>query len=484
MFIDKDMEACHMNKISNEIYHYDVVRQFTLATLLWGIVGMGLGVFIAAQLVWPALNFDIPWLTYSRLRPLHTNIVIFAFGTCALFATSYYVVQRTCQAQLFLPKLATFTFWTWQLVILSAAISLPMGWTSGKEYAELEWPIDIAIAIIWVCYAIVFFGTIVKRKTSHIYVANWFFGAFILTVAVLHIVNSAAVPISMTKSYSYYAGAVDAMVQWWYGHNAVGFLLTAGFLGMMYYFVPKQAGRPVYSYRLSIVHFWALISLYIWAGPHHLHYTALPDWTQSLGMVMSLILFAPSWGGMINGIMTLSGAWEKLRDDAVLRFLVVALSFYGMSTFEGPMMAIKTVNALSHYTDWTIGHVHSGALGWVAMITIGALYHLIPKLYGQERMYSDRWIHTHFWMATVGTVLYIVAMWVSGVMQGMMWRAVNADGTLTYSFVQSLEASYPFYTLRFIGGFIFFSGMILMAFNTYKTIRAPKASLTLVEQTA
>ena len=344
-------------------YNYTVVRQFTLTTILWGIVGMAVGVLIAAQLVWPVLNFDLPWLTYSRLRPLHTNAVIFAFGTSALFATSYYVVQRTCQTRLFGGKLASFTFWGWQAIILSAVISLPMGWTSSKEYAELEWPIDIAIAVVWVAYAIVFFGTLIKRNTSHIYVANWFFGAFILTVAVLHIVNSMAIPISLTKSYSIYSGAVDAMVQWWYGHNAVGFLLTAGFLGMMYYFVPKQAGRPVFSYRLSIVHFWALISLYIWAGPHHLHYTALPDWTQSLGMVMSLILFAPSWGGMINGIMTLSGAWHKLRYDPILRFLVVSLSFYGMSTFEGPMMSIKTVNApiplyrLDHWscTFWCFG---------------------------------------------------------------------------------------------------------------------------------
>ncbi|MEF1250986.1 cbb3-type cytochrome c oxidase subunit I, partial [Vibrio owensii] len=327
-------------------YNYTVVRQFTLVTILWGIVGMAVGVLIAAQLVWPQLNFDTPWLTYSRLRPLHTNAVIFAFGTSALFATSYYVVQRTCQTRLFGGPLVAFTFWGWQAIILAAAITLPLGLTSGKEYAELEWPIDIAIAIVWVSYAVVFFGTLVKRNTSHIYVANWFFGAFILTVAVLHIVNSMAIPVSLGKSYSIYSGAVDAMVQWWYGHNAVGFLLTAGFLGMMYYFVPKQAERPVYSYRLSIVHFWALISLYIWAGPHHLHYTALPDWTQSLGMVMSLVLFAPSWGGMINGIMTLSGAWHKLRYDPILRFLIVSLSFYGMSTFEGPMMSIKTVNAL------------------------------------------------------------------------------------------------------------------------------------------
>ncbi|ENQ4672528.1 cytochrome-c oxidase, cbb3-type subunit I [Vibrio cholerae] len=465
-------------------YNYTVVRQFTLVTILWGIVGMAVGVLIAAQLVWPQLNFDTPWLTYSRLRPLHTNAVIFAFGTSALFATSYYVVQRTCQTRLFGGPLVPFTFWGWQAIIVSAAITLPMGYTSGKEYAELEWPIDIAIAAVWVAYAVVFFGTLVKRKTSHIYVANWFFGAFIITVAVLHIVNSMALPVSMGKSYSIYAGAVDAMVQWWYGHNAVGFLLTAGFLGMMYYFVPKQAERPVYSYRLSIVHFWALISLYIWAGPHHLHYTALPDWTQSLGMVMSLVLFAPSWGGMINGIMTLSGAWHKLRYDPILRFLIVSLSFYGMSTFEGPMMSIKTVNALSHYTDWTIGHVHSGALGWVAMVSIGSVYHLIPRLFGQERMYSVSLINAHFWLATIGTVLYIVAMWISGVMQGLMWRAVNSDGTLTYSFVESVQASYPFYTVRFIGGFIFLSGMFLMAYNAYKTISAPKNSLKAIVQPA
>lgn len=466
-------------------YNYTIVRQFALTTVLWGIVGMSVGVLIAAQLIWPQLNFETPWLTYSRLRPLHTNAVIFAFGTSALFATSYYVVQRTCQTRLFAPKLAAFTFWGWQAIIISAVITLPLGYTSSKEYAELEWPIDIAIAIVWIAYATVFFGTIVKRTTSHIYVANWFFGGFILTVAVLHIVNSMAVPVSLFKSYSIYSGAVDAMVQWWYGHNAVGFLLTAGFLGMMYYFVPKQAGRPVYSYRLSIVHFWALIALYIWAGPHHLHYTALPDWTQSLGMVMSLILFAPSWGGMINGIMTLSGAWHKLRTDPVLRFLVVSLSFYGMSTFEGPMMAIKTVNALSHYTDWTVGHVHSGALGWVAMVSIGSLYHLIPVLFGHGRMYSIKLVNVHFWLATIGTVLYIVSMWISGVMQGLMWRAVNADGTLTYSFVESLEASYPFYFVRFLGGCLFLTGMLIMAYNVIRTVKASKDSLpALAEPTA
>ncbi|ASM49649.1 cytochrome C oxidase Cbb3 [Pseudoalteromonas agarivorans] len=463
-------------------YNYKVVRQFAIMTVIWGIVGMSIGVLIAAQLAWPALNFDTPWLTYSRLRPLHTNAVIFAFGTSALFATSYYVVQRTCQTRLFSDKLAAFSFWGWQLVIVLAVITLPLGITSSKEYAELEWPIDILIAVVWIVYAVVFFGTLIKRKVSHIYVANWFYAGFIITVAVLHIVNSMAVPVSLTKSYSIYAGAVDAMVQWWYGHNAVGFLLTAGFLGMMYYFVPKQAGRPVYSYRLSVVHFWALISLYIWAGPHHLHYTALPDWTQSLGMVMSIILFVPSWGGMINGIMTLSGAWHKLRTDPVLRFLVVSLSFYGMSTFEGPMMAIKSVNALSHYTDWTIGHVHSGALGWVAMISIGAIYHLIPALFAQGRMYSVKLVNTHFWLHTVGVVLYIVAMWISGVMQGLMWRAVNSDGTLMYSFVQSLEASHPFYIMRFVGGVFIVTGMLVMAYNVFRTISAEKESLKLDAQ--
>ena len=465
-------------------YNYKVVRQFALMTVVWGIVGMLVGVWIAAQLAWPALNFDLPWISYGRLRPLHTNAVIFAFGGSALFATSYYVVQRTCQVRLFSDKLAAFTFWGWQAVIVSAAISLPLGYTTSKEYAELEWPIDILIALVWISYAIVFFGTIVKRKVKHIYVANWFYGGFILTVAMLHIVNSAAVPVSLTKSYSVYPGAIDAMVQWWYGHNAVGFFLTAGFLGMMYYFVPKQAERPVYSYRLSIVHFWTLIAIYMWAGPHHLHYTALPNWTQSLGMVFSLILLAPSWGGMINGIMTLSGAWEKLRTDPIIRFLIVSLSFYGMSTFEGPMMAIKTVNALSHYTDWTIGHVHSGALGWVGMISIGSLYHLIPRLYGKEQMYSTKLIEWHFWTATIGIVLYITAMWISGVMQGLMWRAVDADGTLTYSFVESLEATYPFYIVRFMGGALYLSGMLIMAYNVWKTLVGTRPVEATVAQTA
>ena len=468
-------------------YNDTVVRQFAIAAVVWGVVGMAVGVLIASQLAWPDLNFGIPWLSYGRLRPLHTNAVIFAFGGCALFATSYHVVQRTCQTRLFMGPLASFTFWGWQLVILAAALSLPMGYTQGKEYAELEWPIDILITLVWVAYAVVFFGTIGIRKVRHIYVANWFYGAFIIAVALLHIVNSAAIPVFdngvlSPKSYSAYAGVQDAMVQWWYGHNAVGFFLTAGFLGMMYYYIPKQAERPVYSYRLSIVHFWALIFTYMWAGPHHLHYTALPDWTQSVGMVFSLILLAPSWGGMINGIMTLSGAWYKLRDDAILKFLIVALSFYGMSTFEGPMMSIKTVNSLSHYTDWTVGHVHSGALGWVGLISMGSLYYLIPRMFGRKTMYSVSAISLHFWAATIGIVLYIAAMWIAGVMQGLMWRAVNPDGTLVYTFVESVKATYPFYVIRVAGGLLYLGGMILMLWNTVMTAMAGRATNAAIPQ--
>ena len=466
-----------MNTTSTAAYNYKVVRQFAIMTVVWGIVGMGLGVFIAAQLAWPELNFNLPWTSFGRLRPLHTNAVIFAFGGCALFATSYYSLQRTCQTRLISDKLAAFTFWGWQLVILLAAISLPLGFTSSKEYAELEWPIDILITIVWVAYALVFFGTLMKRKTKHIYVGNWFFGGFILTVAMLHIVNNLELPVSLTKSYSLYAGATDAMVQWWYGHNAVGFFLTAGFLGMMYYFVPKQAGRPVYSYRLSIVHFWALITLYIWAGPHHLHYTALPDWAQSLGMVMSLVLLAPSWGGMINGMMTLSGAWHKLRTDPILRFLVVSLAFYGMSTFEGPMMSIKVVNSLSHYTDWTIGHVHSGALGWVGFVSFGALYCLVPWLWNRQ-LYSLKLVNWHFWISTIGIVLYISAMWVSGILQGLMWRAYTSLGFLEYSFIESVEAMHPFYIIRAAGGALFLVGALIMAFNLWMTVNAGQASET------
>lgn len=454
-------------------YEITLVRFFTIMAVAWGIIGMGIGVFIASQLAWPVLNFDTAWISFGRLRPLHTNAVIFAFGGSALFATSYYIVQRTCKTRLFAPYLAWFTFWGWQAVIVSAVITLPLGLTTTKEYAELEWPIDILIALVWVSYAVVFFGTLIKRKTSHIYVANWFFGAFIIAIALLHIVNSASVPLSMWKSYSLYGGATDAMVQWWYGHNAVGFYLTAAFLGMMYYFIPVQIGRPVYSYRLSIIHFWALIASYMWAGGHHLHYSALPDWTQSLGMVFSLILFAPSWGGMINGVLTLSGSWDKLRTDPIIRFLIVALSFYAMSTFEGPMLSIKAVNAISHDTDWTVGHVHSGALGWVGMITIGSIYVLLPRIYRKTSMYSTNLITLHFWLATAGTVLYIVALWISGVSQGLMWRATNPDGTLTYDFVKTVAISHWPYVVRALGGLFYVSGMVVMAYNCYKTIKMP-----------
>jgi cytochrome c oxidase cbb3-type subunit 1 len=438
---------------------------------------MLVGVLIAAQLIWPQLNL-CEFLQYGRLRPLHTNAIIFAFGGCALFATSLYSVQRTCHTPLFAPGLASFVFWGWQVIILCAAITLPLGISTGKEYAELEWPIDIMIAVVWVCYAIVFFGTIAIRKVSHIYVSNWFYGAMIIAVALLHIVNSAEMPVSFTtlKSYSMYAGVQDAMIQWWYGHNAVGFFLTAGFLGMMYYFVPKQADRPIYSYRLSVVHFWALIFTYMWAGPHHLHYTALPDWAQSLGMLFSLILLAPSWGGMINGIMTLSGAWHRLRTDPILKFLVTSLSFYGMSTFEGPMMSVKSVNALSHYTEWTVGHVHSGALGWVAMISIGAMYYLLPRLYGKTEMYSVKLINTHFWVSTIGIVLYVASMWIAGVMEGLMWRSTHADGTLVYGFfVESVKWKVPFMYIRLVGGVLFFAGMLIMFYNMIKTIAGEKA---------
>ncbi len=451
-------------------YNDKIVRQFAVMTVVWGIVGMAVGVLIAAQLYWPALNFDIPWLSYGRLRPLHTNAVVFAFGGSGIFATSYYIVQRTCHVRLFSDRLAAFTFWGWNLVIVLAAITLPLGLTQGKEYAELEWPIDILITLVWVAYGVVFFGTIVKRKIRHIFVANWFFGAFIITIALLHIFNNLALPVTIGKSYSVYTGAVDAMVQWWYGHNAVGFFLTAAFLGMMYYFIPKQAERPIYSYRLSVVHFWALISIYMWAGPHHLQYTALPDWAQSLGMVFSLILLAPSWGGMINGMMTMNGAWDKLRTDPILKFMIVSLSFYGMSTFEGPMMSIKTVNSLSHYTDWTVGHVHSGALGWVAMITVGCIYSLLPRVLNLKSMYSTRLIETHFWLHTLGVVLYIAAMWIAGVMQGLMWRATSEDGSLTYTFVESLKATYPYYLARVGGGVVVLVGMLVMAWNVYKTM--------------
>ena len=455
-------------------YDFDVVRLFVIASAFWGIAAFAVGVYIALQLAYPVLNLDLPWTSFGRLRPLHTSAAIFAFGGNILIGSSLYCVQRTCRASLFGGRdLALFMFWGYQLFIVLAGLGYLFGITQSKEYAEPEWYVDLWLTIVWVVYLIIFGGTILRRQEPHIYVANWFFLAFIVTVAMLHIVNNLAVPVSIfgAKSYIVWSGVQDALTQWWYAHNAVGFFLTAGFLGMMYYYVPKQVDRPVYSYRLSIVHFWSLILLYIWAGPHHLHYTALPDWAQTLGMTFSVMLWMPSWGGMINGLMTLSGAWDKLRTDPVLRLMVVFIGFYGMSTFEGPLMSVKAVNALSHYTDWTIGHVHSGALGWVAMISFSGIYFLVPRLWNRERLYSLRLVTYHFWTATIGIVLYITAMWVSGIMQGLMWRAYDELGFLQYSFVETVEAMHPFYVIRALGGVLFLIGGLIMIYNMWRTIR-------------
>jgi len=456
-------------------YDMDVVRWFSIAAIVYFLVGTLIGVWIAAELAWPFLNFDIAEITFGRLRPLHTNAVIFAFGGCTLMATGYYTVQRTGATKLWSNSLAWFTFWGWNLIIVLAVVTLPLGITQGKEYAELEWPIDLLIAVVWLAFGLNFFMTTAIRRVSHIYVSNWFFMGMIVMITYLHVVNSLALPVSLTKSYAIFSGVQDAMIQWWWGHNAVGFYLTAGFLGIMYYFVPKQANRPVFSYRLSVLHFWALMFGYVWLGAHHLQYTALPDWTGSLGAAVSLAMIIPSWGGAMNGMMTLSGAWDRLRTDYILRFLVVALAFYAMSTFEGPVMSIKTVNALSHYTDWTVGHVHSGALGWVAMVSIGAIYHLVKKLWNTE-MYSDSLVNVHFWLATIGTVVYVVAMWVSGIMQGLMWRDYDEYGTLTYTFVESVAAMQPYYAMRTIGGLIFHLGSWIMLFNVVMTVRKASAA--------
>ena len=452
-------------------YDDDVIRWGVIATMFWGIAGLLVGVIIAAQLAFPQLNLE-PYLNFGRLRPLHTSAVIFAFGGNALLATSFYVVQRTCRTTLALPGTARFVFWGYQLFIVLAATGYLLGITQSKEYAEPEWYVDLWLTVVWLSYAAVFIGTILKRREPHIYVANWFYLAFIITIAMLHVVNNLAIPVSFlgAKSYSAFSGVQDALTQWWYGHNAVGFFLTAGFLAMMYYFVPKQANRPVYSYRLSIIHFWSLIFLYIWAGPHHLHYTALPDWAQTLGMVFSVMLWMPSWGGMINGLMTLNGAWDKVRTDPIIRMMVLALAFYGMSTFEGPLMSIKAVNSLSHYTDWTIGHVHSGALGWNGMITFACVYYLVPRLWNRERLYSLRMINWHFWLATLGIVFYASSMWVAGITQGLMWREYGADGYLVNSFVDTVAALHPMYILRAVGGLMYLSGALIMAFNIWMTI--------------
>jgi cytochrome c oxidase cbb3-type subunit 1 len=457
---------------ANGSYHDGVVKAGVIATIFWGVAGLLVGVVIAAQLTFPVLNLGLEWTSFGRLRPLHTSAVIFAFGGNALLATSFWVVQRTGRTKLWAPDLAWFVFWGYQLFIVLAATGYLLGITQSKEYAEPEWYVDLWLTIVWVAYLAVFVGTIVKRREPHIYVANWFYLAFIITIAMLHVVNNLAVPVGFgPKSYGVWAGVQDALTQWWYGHNAVGFFLTAGFLGMMYYFVPKQAGKPVYSYRLSIVHFWSLIFLYIWAGPHHLHYTALPDWAQFLGMTFSIMLWMPSWGGMINGLMTLEGAWDKIRTDPIIRMQVAALAFYGMSTFEGPLMSIRSVNGLSHYTDWTIGHVHSGALGWVGMISFSSMYFLAPRVFGASRIYSLRMINWHFWTAMAGITLYTASMWVAGIMQGLMWREFNAEGYLVYSFAEVVAAMHPYYLIRLLGGVLYLSGALIMVYNVWMTAK-------------
>jgi cytochrome c oxidase cbb3-type subunit 1 len=477
--VERDALLALTGKSPRDGYNDGVVRAGVIATMFWGIAGFLVGLVIALQLAFPVLNFDLSWTNFGRLRPLHTSAVIFAFGGNALIATSFYVVQRTCRVRLAGDVAPWFVFWGYQFFIVLAATGYLLGITQSKEYAEPEWYVDLWLTVVWVVYLLVFLETIRRRSEPHIYVANWFYLSFIVTVAMLHIVNNLSMPVSFfgSKSYSLFSGVQDALTQWWYGHNAVGFFLTAGFLGMMYYFVPKRAERPVYSYRLSILHFWSLIFMYIWAGPHHLHYTALPDWAQTLGMTFSIMLWMPSWGGMINGLMTLSGAWDKLRTDPVIRFLVTAVAFYGMSTFEGPLMSIKSVNALSHYTDWTIGHVHSGALGWVAYITFGAVYHLVPLLWNRSGLYSMKLVSWHFWIASLGIVLYITAMWVSGIMQGLMWRAFDQLGFLQYSFAETVAAMHPFYVIRAMGGALFLGGALLMVYNLWRTVRDPATAL-------
>ena len=456
-----------------QTFSYDnrIVKNFAIATVVWGFVGMLVGLLVALDLVHPAVNLGMPYTTFGRIRPLHTNAVIFAFVGNAIFMGVYYSLQRLCKARMFNDVLSNIHFWGWQGIIVAAAVTLPLGFTTGKEYAELEWPIDIAITLVWVAFIINLFGTIIKRRERHMYVAIWFYIATVVTVAVLHIVNSFEVPVSFLKSYPLYAGVQDALVQWWYGHNAVAFFLTTPYLGLMYYFLPKAANRPVYSYRLSIVHFWSLIFLYIWAGPHHLLYTALPDWAQSLGTVFSIMLLAPSWGGMINGLLTLRGAWDKVREDAVLKFMVVAVTAYGMATFEGPMLSLKNVNAIAHYTDWIIAHVHIGALGWNGFLIFGILYWLIPRMWG-TKLYSAKLANIHFWTATLGIVFYAVSMYASGLTQSLLWKQFTANGTLQYpNFLETVLRMYPLFIVRAVGGTLYLAGVVLMAYNLFKTVR-------------
>ena len=456
-----------------EKFKYDnqIVKMFSIATVVWGLVGMLVGVIAAIQMYVPALSFDLPYTSFGRLRPLHTNAVIFAFVGNGIFMGVYYSLQRLVKARMFSDMLGKIHFWGWQLIIVLAAVSLLMGYTTGKEYAELEWPIDILITLVWVVFGWNMFGTIIKRRERHLYVAIWFYIATFVTVAMLHITNSMEIPVSLTKSYSWYAGVQDALVQWWYGHNAVAFFLTTPYLGLMYYFIPKAANRPVYSYRLSIIHFWSLIFLYIWAGPHHLLYTAVPDWAQSLGVVFSVMLIAPSWGGMINGLLTLRGAWDKVREDVVLKFMVVAVTAYGMATFEGPMLSLKNVSAIAHYTDWIVAHVHVGALGWNGFLTFGILYFLIPKMY-RTKLYSQKLANTHFWIGTLGILLYAVPMYWAGFMQSSMWKDFTPEGQLKWQFLDTVTKMIPFYAARSIGGTLYLIGAIIMAFNLYKTAKA------------
>ena len=455
-------------------YDDDIVRLFFIATVTWALVGMLVGVIIALQLAWWPANLNTPYTTFGRLRPLHTNAVVFAFTGNICFTGIYYSMQRLLRTRMFNDTLSKLHFWGWQAIIVGAAITLPLGMTQSKEYAELIWPLDVLITIVWVIFAVNFFGTIARRKVDHIYVAIWFYISFVITIAVLHIVNSLALPATIGRSYPVFAGMTDALVQWWYGHNAVGFFLTTPLLGLMYYFLPRAAERPVYSYRLSIVHFWALVFLYIWAGPHHLLYSALPDWAQTLGMVFSIMLLAPSWGGMLNGLLTLRGAWDRVRTDPILKFMVVAVSFYGMSTFEGPMMSIRAVNGLAHFTNWVIGHVHSGALGWVGMISFAVLYWLAPRLWNRP-LARPGWATTHFWLATSGIVLYTVSMWAAGLMEGLMWRGVDGAGQLKYpNFTEIVTQLEPFYWLRVAGGTMYLVGAVLMAVNFVMTVRAAR----------
>jgi len=457
------------------LYDMSVVRGFALSALLWGVVGMAVGLLAALQLAWPQFNVP-PYLSFGRIRPIHTNAVIFGFTLGTVFAGSYYGVQRLCRVRMYSDTLSRINLWGWNAIIAAAAVSLMLGKTTSKEYAELEWPLDVAIAVVWVVYAVNFFGTVARRRERGLYVAIWFWIATILTIGMLHIFNSLEIPVAWWKSYSIYAGIHDANIQWWYGHNAVGFLLTTPILGLMYYFLPRQAGRPVYSHRLSIIHFWSLVFIYMWAGPHHLIYSPLPEWAQILGTSFSIMLILPSWGGMLNGLLTLRGAWDKLRTDPILKMFAVGITFYGMSTFEGPMMALRTVNSLSHFTNWTIGHVHSGALGWVALTCFGTLYYLIPRLW-HTTLYSVRLAETHFWVATLGLVLYVTSMWISGVTQGLMWRAVSPDGSLTYTFIESVAAIHVYDVIRAAGGTLFLSGALLMAYNVVRTIRQGDAAV-------